>query len=424
MPLDNDRSLPNPGPVALGGMDLFHHRNDAELRSQRGGFRNGCALVAHLSGTLDVTRLERRLDALPEWSWRLEHRWLRPPAWRVSPRRAVIPVVTRPLTLETAVAHLDHVDEHHPFSLRVYRAQGRDSLLLQWYHAATDARGAVNLLRWLGSDAVRPPDRRHATSDAVLNGLPPERIRELGFAYIQRVRELGQAPIRSPHRARSGGIRREQRAIDLRFSDDETATFDRATRTRAFRADTSLWLVSLARAMRRWFVGSGVEPPRHWVVPVPVSLDPPRAQHRFFGNNLTMMMAGLDNLDDEGAAIRSLALQRRAMIEKKLDVGAIALLHRSKVLPWRIADVLARHPFGGERCSFLFSNIGRIRLETFAGHAVQDAFALPCVLPSPGIQFVAQRHGARQRLLTVVREDVITAASVRPLLPALRASLR
>jgi len=417
-------SRARPTDQPLGGIDIFHLRTDDELR-QHWGERNTCAILASLDGRVDLERLHRRLaEGPPGLRYRLRRTPRAPYCWR--PGRELPRVTVRALgatsPLEATVAALrEPADERRPFHLVVMRGDDHDAIALVWFHAITDARGATRVLDWLGGE--RPaPEVPFLTSDRLLDKLDGAAQRQLTTSYIEHAFELGTRPILSLEGTTKSAPGR-QRGLRWRLTPGETTAFESSLRARAGLADTSLVLWAAARLLDRVMEARGYCPPRQ-VVPVPVSLDPKRGCERLFGNHLTMMLLGLEReeLQDERAAVQSLARQRRHIVRGKLDVGMISAMRSTAWMPWRLVDHLSRRPFAGERSSFVLSNPGELPLTRLFDARVTDAVAVPTV-PSPGLMVTTDRFDGRRSILWSHREGLLSPRELRAQLPAFRRDL-
>jgi len=285
------------------------------------------------------------------------------------------------------------------------RGERSDALLLRWYHPLTDARGAARWLAWMGSPVADhqleapEPAARTICAGRLLPADRRERV-ALARAYFRHVMQLASRPILSVHRAQGNPHPGPMRARRLRLSAEQTRDFDRSVRQRARLADTSILLLGAVRLLDRALRRRGFSPPRY-LAPVPISLDAKHQAERMFCNHLSMMMLCLDRelLDDEAAAVSSLALQRRAIVKQRLEVGMLAGLDLASSLPSRLYSYSMRRPFDGERSSLLLSNPGRIALPRFLDRQVVDAYALATAMVPPGLQVIANRHGGRLSVL-------------------------
>jgi diacylglycerol O-acyltransferase len=406
----------------LGAIDLFHLRTHEELARERLG-PNSCAMVAEVDGRLDPARVKARLARaareLPELGWRLgrDRRFER--VWQGGGPGPSYGERRGGALLDDAVAILaEPVDGAAPWRVWLVHGPERDALVLDWYHAATDARGAARLLGWLGDEAAPAPDKRWMIADRLLEKVTDPEARELTSAYLAHAMELGRRPILSLQGAARGRAPGPQRAVRLRLGEDATRAFDASLRKRAGLADTSLMLWAAGRLVDRLLARRGFCPAQQ-LVPVPLSLDPKKGPARMFGNHLTMMMLALDrdDLGDEARAVGHLAEQRRDIVRKRLDVGMLAAIRSSRHIPRFVVDYLSRRPFGGERSSFVLSNPGAIEMGPLFGVPVVDAYAVPTLLSAPGCQIIADRFGGRLGFLFMVREGYASIDELAPLLP-------
>jgi hypothetical protein len=394
------------GDRRLGVIDRFH------LTLHREGERAGagpatCALVAELDGRADVERLRQRVDdvaeAVPELRWRLgRSRWWRQPRWQVDGEAEGLEVLEiQGDVLATAEDRLaTGLGPERPWRLELWRGSERDALALRWFHPLSDALGASRLLACLGGDEAIPEDRFAAPEDRLAK-LDWRKRLALTRAYGEHALTVARAgAILSPRRLAGGSAAGRPRIWRIRFTEEQTAAFVASLRSRARLADTSL----LLRATARFYAGilrARGAPASHHMVPVPLSFDPKRGSTRMFGNNVTMMMLGLDDatLDDEPATVADLAAQQRAIVRGKLDLAMIAALDTLRAVPDAPGQWLAKSPFDGQRCSFILSNPGALSLPPLAGCRVSDAFAVAAASPDPGLVVIGQRFGPRMSVV-------------------------
>jgi len=420
------------GPVPLGPVDVFHVRTHQEMIAE-GLAGNGCALAIELDGWVDLARLSRRLTRalalMPELRWRLGRDVRLRHVWRTR-RTLAPPLVAGALaqdraTVQSVVALLDQpIGGANPWRIEVLRGPERDVVVGRWFHPLTDARGGLRLLRWLGTDVADdqlqapPAAQRFAVARGSLAGDHPRDRVALMRAYFRHIVALAEQPIvslRSVSRAARPG---PLGAARLRLTAAQTIAFDRSLRHRARMGETSVLQIAAGRLLARLLVARG-QPAALQLAPVPVSLDPKQGCVRMLGNNLSMMMLALDaeELADEAKAVASLARQRREIVRAKLDVGMLAALDYAGYLPARIYNWSARRPLGGERCSFVLSNPGPLRIASFLGREVVDAFCAPTTLTSPGLQIAVDRFADRLNIVFVYRQGLVTAAEMEAEVP-------
>ena len=113
----------------------------------------------------------------------------------------------------------------------------------------------------------------------------------------------------------------------------------------------------------------------------------------------------------------------REIVRSRLDIGMLAALDYAGYLPASIYNWSARRPLGGERCSFVLSNPGQLRISGFLGRRVIDAFCAPTTLASPGLQIAADRFGGRFNVVLVFREGLVSEGEIRAELPRLESDL-
>ncbi len=419
-------------PVPLGPVDVFHVRTHQEMIAE-GLAGNCCALAIELDGHVDLVRLSRRLTQalrlVPELRWRLGRDAQLRYVWRT--RRTLAPPLAAGVlapdrdTVPSVVALLDRpIGGADPWRIEVLRGPERDVVVGRWFHPLTDARGGLRLLRWLGTDVeddrlIAPPaSERFAVARGALAGQDPrERVAQMR-AYFRHIVALAEEPIVSLHstsrEARLGPLG----AVRLRLTVDQTAAFDRSLRRRGRMGETSVLQVAAGRLLERLLAARGQHAALQ-LAPVPVSLDPKKGCRRMLGNNLSMMMLALDaeELADEAKAVTSLARQRREIVRARLDLGMLAALQYAGYLPARLYNWSARRPLGGERCSFVLSNPGPLRIDSFLGHQVLDAFCAPTTLTSPGLQIAVDRFADRLNIVLVYRRGLATAGEMEAELP-------
>ena len=413
----------------IGAIDLFHLHTHDELRAQRLG-PNACTVVAELDGRVDIERVQQRLRhaavAVPELRWRMGRNRRFERVWREGgPGPELCERRFDDDLVGAAMASLNEpIDSGAPWRIHVLHGPERDAVSLTWFHAATDARGASRLLAWLGDENADVPDKRFMTGDRLLDKLDAQQERELTKAYVAHVHELGLQPILSLQRASGRRQPGEQRAVRVRLSVEETKSLYGSVRKRAGPADTSLMLWAAGRLVDSLMKRRGLSPPRQ-LVPVPVSLDPKKGSTRMFGNHLTMMMLALDrdDLRDEATAVAHLAAQRRDIVRNKYDVGMLAAIRTTRHVPRVVVNYISRHPFGGERSSYVLSNPGEIIMDSLFGLSVRDAFAVPALLPAPGFQVTSDGFAGQLSLMVMFRDGYVSAPEVTSLLPALKRDL-
>lgn len=425
----------------LGGIDVFHWMNDRGMRA-RGLPGNHCIFVAELEGRLDPGALEARvaraIDLVPELALRVARWPVWPLHWEIGPRpRAPLVRVRETPSGELPGALLeellaDRVDGRRPWAIDLVRTASRDAVVLRWFHSLVDARGADRLVRWLGAGGAEGPppppreDERWQRAERVIAKRDRRERMEAMKAYNRHVMRLGETPILSPASAHPEPARRHgaTRALRVHLTEEKTRAFDRRVRERARLAETSVMLLSSARAVDALLVARGYAPPRY-AVPLPLSLDPKAGSERMMGNNLTMMMFALDraSLGDEARAIAELADQQRAIVREKLDTGMIAALDFARWLPPQAYRFLSTRPFHGEMASFIFSNPGALTLEEFAGVPVRDAYPLPAVVSPPGIQLTFTRYRGRLSAFVAWVDGDVSAAEAERVATRLEAEL-
>lgn len=413
------------GGVLLGPSDVFQRVHDGDMRAE-GRAGNLTAFVMELDGHVDVSPLRARLDRaaalVPELSGRVsglfpwQARWstggLPPPPVRLREAEGC--------ALDELAAEL--VDEPiatgGPVAIDVLRREASDAVVLRVHHTLADAKALERLAQWLGegtdAEPSLPPAERFAPSP--LRELSRARRFELMRAYNARVIELGAKGIASPaspHGAPSAKRAAPPRTRSLRIhlEADETRRFDSRVRREARLAETAVLLLSATRAVDDLLLGRGLAPPR-FVVPVPASLDPKAGATRLLGNYVTLLMFSLDRaeLADDAAALASLAKQQRAIVRGRLDLGALAALDFARWLPRLAYRRLERGPMRGEIGSFVLSNPGSLSIGSFFGRRVVDAYPLPAVVSSPGLQVIATRFEDRLSVTLAFLDHRVTSA--------------
>lgn len=428
--------MPLPLPLPLGGADVFHLVHDRDM-ARRGLGSNQCVLVVELEGRLDEGLLGRRLARaealLPHFSLRLESPLLRPPQWVFgSGRRGErLRVVETDLPVETALSSFfseRRLSGERPLEVVLLRQPSRDVILLFWYHPFTDAKGAMRLLRFLGAPegpmlAVPSGELFRNRPEALEAMARAERL-SLAKAYNEHILQFARRPIVSLAGASSSPRLGTMCFSRLLLSREETAALDKSIRSRAKLAESSVMISAFARVFDRALRQRGLAPAQH-LVPVPLSLDPKGACERMFGNHLTMMMFSLDRDDllREPRAIASLAEQQREIVRRRLDLGMAAAMELISVLPSRLYLGLATLPFGGELSSFIFSNPGNAALDRFLDRSVTDAYAVPSVVPRPGLELIVNRHGGRLSFLVGSFDGLLANEERAGMMAELRAEL-
>jgi len=400
---------------------------------------NSCALAIELDGPVDLPRLARRLDRaaalLPELRWRLGRDVRLRHVWRcsagIATRLGVRPLADDGAPVHGAISLLEEpISGAQPWRVEVLRGRERDVVVLCWFHPFTDARGGLRLLRWLGSDVddarleVAPAEELFEVASGRLAGQSPlERLR-LMRAYFRHIVALAEQPIVSLHGVSGGAAPGRLGVVRLKLTEAQTRAFDQSLRRRAMMGETSVMQVVAGRLVGRLLAVRGHAAPLQ-LVPVPVSLDAKRGCRRMFGNNLSMMMLALhaDELTDEATAVASLARQRREIVRAKLEVGMLAALDYAGYLPASIYNWAARRPLGGERCSFVLSNPGSLRIADFLGRTVVDAFSAPTTLASPGLQIAADRFRGCLNIVLVFRLGLVSDREMRAELPRIERDL-
>jgi diacylglycerol O-acyltransferase len=319
--------------------------------------------------------------------------------------------------------------DDRPWRMVLLRGPERDAVAFVWFHPFTDAKGAQRIVRFFGSGtdddlAPLPEDARIRVRPEALEPLDQKALLTLAKSYNDHILAFSRRPILSLRGAAADkpiGVMRFERFI-LERSD--TSALDRSIRVRAKLAESSVMIVAAARAVDRALRRRGFAPTHH-MIPVPVSLDPKGESGRLFGNHLTMMMfaLGRDDLLDERRAIASLAEQQRGIVRDKLDMAMAAALELVRVLPPRLYHGLATLPFGGELSSLIFSNPGVIAIDDFAGIPVRDAYAVPSVVPRPGIEVIVNRHRGALSVLLGYFDGLVPEPEARLMANELRAGL-
>lgn len=398
---------------------------------------NQCALVLQLDGRIGPDKLRRRLARAialePHLGVTLQAPLLRPPRWIPASRTTDFLTVmeTRDdisLELEGMFAKA-FTNDAEPWRLVLVRGPERDALAFVWFHSFTDAKGAQRILRWLGSGvddvlAPLPYDVRLRVRPEALDALDHKSQLALARAYNDHILGFAKRPILSLRGASAnqhpGRMRFERFVLDP----SETKIVDKSIRARAKLAESSVMIVAAARMLDHALRRRGFAPTHH-MIPVPLSLDPKGESGRLFGNHLTMMMFSLerDDLLDERRAIASLAEQQRAIVRDKLDLAMSSALELVRALPPRLYHGLATLPFGGELSSLIFSNPGVIAMEDFAGLPVLDAYAVPSVVPRPGIEVIVNRHRGALSVLLGYFDGLLPEAEARTMAKELRAAL-
>jgi hypothetical protein len=424
--------------VFLGGTDVFHLVHDRAMQ-RLGVAGNQCALALELYGRLDVDSLARkvaRAEALvPHLSVRLEAGLLRRARWVPGPplgrdRVRLVPSDGDVLaSVERLFAERATSDER-PWELVVLRGPLRDAVLLPWFHSYTDAKGAERLARWLGAgegddlEALPSGEELVRVRPRALEGLDLRARAALARAYNEHILRFAQTPFVSLAGAARGRPLGKMHFSRLNLSLEDSAALDRSIRARAKLAESGLMLLSAARMVDGALRRRGFASTQH-MIPVPLSLDPKAGSARMFGNHITMMMFSLrrDDLADERRALATLAEQQRAIVRDKLDLAMAAALELVSVLPPRAYLGLATLPFGGEMSSLVLSNPGALSLDRFAGVPVLDAYPLPAVVPSPGIEVIFSRYRGRFSATVGTYEGLVPRSEAVAMAASLRAEL-
>jgi len=424
--------------MLLGGADVFHLVHHHAMRGLGLG-SNQCVFVLELEGRVDVSRLSRHLaraEALePRLSSALENRLFRAPRWVPSPapppseRVCVMESDLSPIRALPAFFGETRVSEHCSLEVVVLRGKERDSLLLFWFHPFTDAKGALRLVRWLGSAsaddlAVLPSSGRARSRPSALESLDFRARLDLARAYNEHILSFAHRPLLSLRGASPNKPLGAMRFERFLLSKTETQALDKRIRSRAKLAESSVFLRSGARVLDRALRRRGFSPP-HYLIPVPISLDPKGESPRMFGNHLTMMMFSLDReaLADEPTAIASLAEQQRVIVRDKLDLAMAAALEFVSFLPSRLYLGLATLPFQGEFTSLIFSNPGAAGITEFLGLPVLDAYAVPSVVPRPGLEVIVGRHAGRLSVVLGYFEGLLPQEEARGMVEEVRGEM-
>lgn len=422
--------------VPLGGADVFHLVGDRQLRAERLG-TNQCALVLSLDGRIDPDKLRRRLAGATtletHFSVMLRAPVLRPPVWLPAQHDreflSVIDTHDDVLFVLQAFFAQPFTNDDVPWRLVLFRGTDRDALAFIWFHPFTDAKGAQRILRWLGSGtdddlAPLPDDDRLRVRPEALEGLTTKELLHLAKPYNDHMLRFAKRPILSLRGASADKPMGEMRFERFVFDAAETKALDKSIRTRAKLAESSVMISAAARVLDHALRRRGFAPTHH-MIPVPLSLDPKGESGRLFGNHLTMMMFSLerDDLMDERRAIASLAEQQRAIVRDKLDLAMSAALELVRVLPPRLYHGLATLPFGGELSSLIFSNPGQIAIDDFAGVPVLDAYAVPSVVPRPGIEVIINRHRGALSVLLGYFDGLVPEPEAQSMANELRAGI-
>lgn len=423
-------------PIALGGADVFHLVGDRRMRAENLG-SNQCALVVELDGRIDPDKLRRRISQA----------CAREPHFRVTLRAPMLgSPFWAPMTRKTdgfSVVHVHHdnllelegffsrafTHDDEPWRIALLRGPTRDAIAFVWFHPFTDAKGAQRIMRWLGSGsddelAPLPNDERTRVRPEALDALDRDARIALAKTYNEHILGFAKRPILSLRGAASDKPVGRMRFERIIFDAAETRALDKSIRQRAKLAESAVMIVSAARVLDQALRRRGFAPTHH-MIPVPLSLDPKGESGRLFGNHITMMMFSLERADlgDERRAIASLAEQQRNIVRDKLDLAMSAALELVRVLPPRLYHGLATLPFGGELSSLIFSNPGQIAIDDFAGIAVIDAYAIPSVVPRPGLEVIANRHRGRLSLLLGTFDGLVSQTEARAMAQELRGFL-
>ncbi|HRI65407.1 MAG TPA: hypothetical protein PK156_14260 [Polyangium sp.] len=421
--------------VPLGGADIFHLVGDRRMRAEKLG-SNQCALVLSLEGRIDPDKLRRRLDRAiareQHLSVTLRAQLLRLPVWipgtRTRDALTIMPTSDISSTLEELFAQ-SFTNDEEPWRLVILQGPTHDVLAFIWFHPFTDAKGAQRIVRWLGSGtdddlAALPSDVRMRVRPQALDALDQKNQLALARAYNQHILGFAKRPILSLRGAAQsddlGAMRFERFVLDQAT----TKALDKSIRQPAKLAPTSLMIFAATKVLDRALQRRGFAPTHH-MIPVPLSFDPKGDCGRLFGNHLTMMMFSLtrQELADERRALVSLAEQQRAIVRDKLDLAMSAALDLVRVLPPRLYHGLATVPFRGEFSSLIFSNPGQIAIDNFAGVPVADAYAVPSVVPWPGIEVIANRHQGSLSVLLGYFDGLVPKAEAQRMAVELQATL-
>lgn len=422
--------------VPLGGADVFHLVNDRLMRAEQPG-SNQCALVVDLDGRIDPDKLRRRIQHAttlePHFNATLRSPLLRVASWIRDTHTkncfSIVETTDDVFFVVQAFFAQPFTNDNVPWRLVLIRGAQRDALVFVWFHPFTDAKGAQRIVRWLGSGtddnlAPLPDDARLRVRPEALDTLDQKTQRSLARSYNDHILRFAKRPILSLRGACAdkpiGQMRFERFVFDL----SETKALDKSIRTRAKLAESSVMIVAAARVLDHALRRRGFAPTHH-LIPVPLSLDPKGESGRLFGNHLTMMMFSLerDDLLDERRAIASLAEQQRAIVRDKLDLAMSAALELVRALPPRLYHGLATLPFGGELSSLIFSNPGTIGIDEFAGIPVLDAYAIPAVVPRPGIEVIVSRHRGALSVLMGYFDGLVPEAEALLMANELRARI-
>ncbi|MCK6592983.1 MAG: hypothetical protein L6Q76_35970, partial [Polyangiaceae bacterium] len=425
----------------LGGVGIFHLVNDRAMRA-RGLAGNHCVFVLELAGKLDPARLDVRLaravSDLPELRFRLKSGFpplLNPPSWVIDagrpPPRADILTAGRDESAAVEARIEARVDGNTPWAVDLVRGDDHDLVLFRWFQPLVDGKGALRLVRWLGSgepdEPVHPPpeNERYEASERPLRDLDRDTRVALIRAYGNYALDLGKTPIMSlatvAPRKGNGGRMRFVRAV---LTEDETVRFDARVRKIARLAETHVMLLAAARVVDRALQRRGYAPAQH-IIPLPLSLDPKAGATRLLGNNLTMMLLSIsrDDLADEARGIAHLAEQQRYIVRHKLDVGMLAALEFASRFPRPAYQWLADRPFHGEMASLVASNPGTLSIDAFAGVPVRDAYVLPAAVLPPGFQVVFTRFAGRLSAAVIYVDTVVSRGEAAMLAAELKAEL-
>jgi hypothetical protein len=400
---------------------------------KRAGASNNAICVIHCDGPIRADALRRSLarflDVCPwpaarlrrPFPWGKLH-------WAAGPRATL----TAPVVREARAAGAQAVqalvegelnaaiDPRREAPLRfvvVHGADGTGTLVMTWFHALMDPRGAENLLMHLAhldADDGAPAD------EGLWPAFTPPRdarpLRERGhiarrsLAYMDT---LAPVPPVSPGGAlvRPGPVR----FLHERFV--ESATAARATREISFR------LAVLGRAMTElWRARHLPEVP--FMVPISVDLRARGEPGPTFGNLLAFHFARFApaaTAHVPGLA-RELRLQMaEAVRDGQIDANAVAMefLHYRplfamiRALPW------SAH---GEAFSFNCADLADFspKLDGLLGHRVVNAYHVPAVLPRPGIGVFFNRCSGVNNVMVAWVEGAVRESEAARVMDAVR----
>ena len=395
---------------------------------------NNALLVVSCEGPVQPERvrraLERFVDVCPwpaarlrrPFPWGKLH-------WLAQPRGGLPPVSVRRLAsagelhaaLEAELARSIDPWREPPLRCSILETPGGTSLVLTWFHALMDPRGAQNLLMHLAHI-----DERHPR--APWDGSPPAfvaeadtrpldvrgRLARQSLAALKSLR--GVSPVSPGTTLVSPGRVR----FRVETFEDGADADEHAPRDICFR------LAVVGKAMAELWQRRSL-PAEPFLVPIAVDLRLKGEPGATFGNMLAFHFARFTPAEtvDVEALARTLRRQLADAVRNgQIEANAVGM----EFLHYRPVSMLLRElPGTATRETFSFNcadvaDFPAARTSIF-GARVVNAYHVPAVVPRPGIGVFFNRCGTRSNLVASWIEGAVTEAEVTRIVDVVRAGM-